>query len=554
MAAVTHPGVLEVEHLFAQGLHDSVALLSELLVSSPSIQGSDRGQLLSLMGAALLEKGETARAEAFLAQSLKHIRSSKSSKRDTSNASAIPEVNSATNIKFLLFKSRVKLDKTKEAVAIMATIPSSDRTPLMNLSLAKLHESTGAYSDAIVAYKAVLLAGILALDVVMALIRLGENSEELIGILETHRESGLQEAFPWVVDVIKGHGMAATSDHKGAVALFQQIHQNALPENVHIMAHIAEWQWKQSYLPASVAAFEAARKSDSLSLLKMDVYAHVLMSQGQEAPLNALVNDLLEISRDRPEPWLAAARLCQLRYKALFMDNPQEILQNGLSFVDKALALAPSSNEALLVKGTLLLQMDKAPLAAAAFRDAFRHSFSYAACQGLVTCFLTIGKIKEALAMSREAVENSPRNPRALTLLGSVCRRFADGNSKARVLFQNALSQDSKCMDAVFAMVDLDTAEGNFDKAIELLNRNMNDSRVDYANKKLGDVYMAAGKHIEAISAYNRALSYNAHYAPAKQALDHANNEMLGQNEEGNVNDANDGGGYGTSPEVSPTM
>ena len=45
----------------------------------------------------------------------------------------------------------------------------------------------------------------------------------------------------------------------------------------------------------------------------MDVYADVLAEQHQEGPLNVLTQALLDVSKEHPEPWLACARLCQLR-------------------------------------------------------------------------------------------------------------------------------------------------------------------------------------------------------------------------------------------------
>ena len=66
---------------------------------------------------------------------------------------------------------------------------------------------------------------------------------------------------------------------------------------------------------------------------------------------------------------------------------------------------------------------------------------------------------KTALAIAKEGQQNMPTNPRAITLLGVVLKRYIDGSAKARKLFERALALSNDCMDSVFALFELELEE-----------------------------------------------------------------------------------------------
>lgn len=68
--------------------------------------------------------------------------------------------------------------------------------------------------------------------------------------------------------------------------------------------------------------------------------------------------------------------------------------------------------------------------------------------------------------------------------------RCSDGSKKARKAFENALVLDPECMDAVFAMAELDVEEERYNDAIALLQKYLQFSRPEYMHRRLGNVYM----------------------------------------------------------------
>ena len=54
--------------------------------------------------------------------------------------------------------------------------------------------------------------------------------------------------------------------------------------------------------------------------------------------------------------------------------------------------------------------------------------------QGLVQAYLAVGKYKEAMAVSKEALQLMPRNARALTLVGVVLSRKEECREKVTFL------------------------------------------------------------------------------------------------------------------------
>ena len=88
---------------------------------------------------------------------------------------------------------------------------------------------------------------------------------------------------------------------------------------------------------------------------------------------------------------MAAARLCFLQAENSCHNdaNCRLLARRGLNFATKALALKADSCEGLLIKGALLMKLDKFSEAAETFQSVRKTFNEFAAYEGLVKVYLT---------------------------------------------------------------------------------------------------------------------------------------------------------------------
>lgn len=431
-------------------------------------------------GAALLETGAAAQAAEVLQRAME----------DMGSNGAGGDAAKLVDLQLALCQSYRRLGQTTRALATLQGVPVKLRTAAVHLALADLFGETGATQQAIASLKDVLREHPLALDCLQRLLHYEVPKIELLALISSHKS--VVSEIGWLDQWLTGHRAGIKGEHTKAIAAFGELEARTCPRNFHLLSHMAVWHWKQGCLPAAKQAFERAHESNPTQMDKMDVYAHVLQAHGHAASLNKLAMTLMDTDKSRVEPWLAFARYCQLLF-----DNSadpraaRDHIKLGLHFVEQGCQYAPQQHaEVHMVRGTLLRNLDKNEQAAVCFQQALKISRDVSAAQGLVSCYLSMGRLKEALIVARDVQASLPRSPRANTLVGVVCRRFADGNSKARRAFETALGVDPNCMDAVFALCELEAEEQHFDRATQLLKDHLSHSRTDFVYRQLGDVYM----------------------------------------------------------------
>jgi anaphase-promoting complex subunit 7 len=213
----------------------------------------------------------------------------------------------------------------------------------------------------------------------------------------------------------------------------------------------------------------------------------------------------------------------------------------ALEYIRKACVIAPNHSLAHCVHGYLLLgtsggiyffTASHAPQFDAAL-DAFRRAYAIDkrdlnVFQGIVDAHLGAGRFKDALFASKEALQRAPKNPKALTLVGSVLGHSVEGRDKARAAFAKALALDSHCLDAVFASAKLDTTEKKYDAAIQLLTRHVSQHNPEFLHTKIANVYLLMEDAASASQHFQLALSFNSQYAPAISGLDRLEGNIKG--------------------------
>ncbi|KAK6930124.1 hypothetical protein RJ641_004218 [Dillenia turbinata] len=119
-----------------------------------------------------------------------------------------------------------------------------------------------------------------------------------------------------------------------------------------------------------------------------------------------------------------------------------------------------------IVKGSLLLSMNRPGSAVIAFRGVQDLRPDLRSYQGLVCSYLALSKIKEALYFAREAMKAIPHSAKPLKLVGDVHASNSGGREKA-----NVLQLEPGYLEAVLALAKLHVIEGQIEDAVSLLER-----------------------------------------------------------------------------------
>eukprot|EP00052_Salpingoeca_macrocollata_P024589 m.220771 g.220771 ORF g.220771 m.220771 type:complete len:540 (-) comp22278_c0_seq4:30-1649(-) len=512
-----------IESLSSNGLAESARLLSGFYLSASAKQPckASPGRLRALASFAdgLFETREYVRAVGFYQRAMDEHRSLA--------AESCPKDLSHCYLAHQLAKCLIHTGDHQQAMDKLLAIPSAERSVGVYMTMAKAAEALRFPDQAIAFYKEVLRACPAALEVLQSLANLGVPFEELRRLVLQIMVDDQQE-LEWIVVWVEGLCEHHKKDYKAAIQRFSAL-QTEFPRDPYVAAFLAHCEWKRGLLPQAKAAFEEARSIDEHAMDFVDTYAHVLVAQGAEVTLSTLCQKMLSTCRTRVETWLTLGRYCQLLCENSRNDTAARIhARRGLGFVEKAEEIDKGHPEVYMIKGTLLLGLDKAELATMAFRQAFDISRDFSAYQGLVSCYLASDRVTDALHTAKEAHESMRMNPRALTLLGVACARCEAGGEKARKAFTNALQADPECMDAVFALVEINVEEEKFDEAIKLLEINLHKSRTDYMYRRMGDVYMMKRDFDQALKHYELALGVNPGYEPAAEGRSKAISGLSG--------------------------
>jgi anaphase-promoting complex subunit 7 len=282
--------------------------------------------------------------------------------------------------------------------------------------------------------------------------------------------------------------------------------------------------------------FERVRALESTQMEGMDQYAHILGRERRVDDLNELADSLLAIDDKRPEAWTTLA----IYYEAL--DDHSK----ATAFLEKSIALDPHHAFSYRVKGAMLMSDQRPEHASVAFFRSNIIESDISNYEGLVDAYIAARKHKEAIASAKEAISLSPRDPRAITLVGLALAHGASdrqgagsklGFEKAKRTLSKALTFNPSALRPLYALVDLYITDSDLDAAIAVLKKGLEGSSAtqndlfgqEHILNRLGEVYLKGENYSEAISYFHRALGAKPDFVAAQQNLEALEKQMRGQ-------------------------
>ncbi|KAG6845175.1 hypothetical protein H0H87_012732 [Tephrocybe sp. NHM501043] len=195
-----------------------------------------------------------------------------------------------------------------------------------------------------------------------------------------------------------------------------------------VLSMVGRAHYEKQDFASAERAFKAVRILEPHRLWDMEVYSTLLWHLQRNIELSFLAQELLNISPQSPQAWIAVGNLFSL----------QKERSQALTCFRRATQMDPTCAYAYTLSGheSIDEDLDKAiNFFQSALRADSRH---YNAWYGLGTCYLRMSKLRLAEYHYRKAVEIHPNNAVLLGCVGMAVERRGDRNA-ALGLFNDAV-------------------------------------------------------------------------------------------------------------------
>ncbi|EDO41165.1 predicted protein [Nematostella vectensis] len=520
-----------VKALHEAGLHSSAQLLASFLLSINEQASThdkqdvnnmaNKHQLMVYFADSLFKEEHYRRAVHYYTRALQLRKAISKNKTKLSSQSVriqsfwlAPEV----DVKYKAYKCHISLKEPKEALAMLEGITQRQRTPKVNIALAKLYRHQGMERSAISCYKEVLRQCPFALEAATGLLALGVTSTEVTSLMSRNQTaSGSTTNECW----IKAHSLTVTNNHSIKCFMsFQLVNTlKVLRDNVELLCDIAENFYSAGDMKSSKAVFQRAHSLDPYVIKGMDVYAYLLAQDSNTKELERLSKNLIQVTQNKAEPWVAMAHFCNLTNR-----KPRAVY-----FAQKAHTIDSHNVQALILKASLLQALDKYQEALLHFREAVKLSPSnFEAVKGLVECYLSAERFRDAMAIAKNALKTLGTTTRTLTLCASVITHDPSTQEKAKSMLEKALSLDPGHTEAVCLLAEILGHKQEYDKAIELLKKHLINHRTARLHQLLGDFLATTNEYQDALDQYTKSLSLNPGNAKAIEGIQNVEKQNSG--------------------------
>ncbi|ESO97919.1 hypothetical protein LOTGIDRAFT_181978 [Lottia gigantea] len=475
---------------------------------------SQKYQCLVYLGDSLLQLAEYKKSEFMYRKALVF---KKTINKTKGKCGTVMDITSDVEVKCRLYNCLTKMDQDKEALNVLESINSKQRNSKVNSALAKLYLKDGRDRSAITCYKEVVREHPMALEAINGLLSLGMKSADVEALVMNSLPHGTN--YDWLTIWIKGHSYLAAKEYPSAVSTLKLMESKLnIKDCVPIISAIGEARFYDGNYHQAMLLFQRVRALDPFYMKNLDLYAYILAREKKFNELQGLAHELIAISETVPESWIA------LGYSSLICPSrTRDKLTRALYFGVKAFNFKPKLVEALLLKGSTLVELKKTQDAIFHFQEVVRlapHRFE--AYQGLINCYMITRRNKDAISWCGRAMRTLGNSARTFTLSASVLAKDPNTITKAKLYLERSMRLDPNYVEAVYITAEILMQEKAYQQGIDILKKQLSFQSKSTArlHQLLGDFLAQVGSYANALVQYHSALEIDPNCSRAKKGIE----------------------------------
>ncbi|XP_033340172.1 anaphase-promoting complex subunit 7 [Megalopta genalis] len=514
----------QIKLLYDQSLYSNVISLANLVLSL----SEDNSDLLPIHGKfhiyvyyadAHFHLGKYKRADTLYKKALQFHKCLLKSKGAIKPLEGQKDLPTDVDIKFQIHLCLLKLKNSLEALQVLQSIPGKQRTPKVNMALAKMCQEHGMKRTAITTYKEVLRECPLALEAAEGLLSLGVKGIEVNSLIVGCASS--LSNLDWLNTWIKAHAHIYNREYTHAVSTLRSLDNvNLLRDNFNLLTTMGECYYYAGDDKNALLCLRRARIMEPNVMKGVDIYAAVLYKNHHIKELERLIPIITASNECTGEIYVAMA------YSLYAARDFSKV--NTLT--TQALDLNPNDIEATILRGNVLIEQKKYKESLFFFRHAVGlKPYRYEPYKGLVDCFVVLHRLREALNIASRSCKQLGHTARVLTLYASVLMKDPVSVGKAKNLLEKALLQDEVYLPAVYLLAEIYEQEMNLEAAIALLERQVEIQSTCKLHQMLGDLWARVHNEEKALDHYAIALNLdpsNGRALEGMQRLDNSSNKL----------------------------
>lgn len=360
-------------------------------------------------------------------------------------------------------KCLVEMNEASKAVQELETIPSKNRTVQVNMSIARLYHATRLRRLAINAYKAVLAAEPLAIEVYEILLSMGVDAADLVTYVKNACQANVSQE--WLANFMRMLATKQGSDFDGCNAEYNVLKITFPTSEVCLLRVLAEAASMADRSEEACEIFDLILRVDEFAIENFEDYGLILYDKRKEAKLNELANKCLAINERTEVGWLLAAMFCDLKGET----------EKAKMLVDRVLQINPSNICAHLFKGKLLLLNGQGEQALISFHQANILRKDVRSFALLIRAQLAASKVKEAFNSAKECLSVAPKAATSHILMGHCLARTSTTQSMGDSMraYQKALEIDGKSIVAASSLAEALSTQDKYLEAVSILKKTL---------------------------------------------------------------------------------
>lgn len=411
-------------------------------------------------------------------------------------------------------KCLVEMNDHVTALREIEAIPVKFRDVKMNMLFGFLYKHTSPHEQgkrkAILAYKEALRSAPMSIEIIEALVNVGVDAIEITTVMDdtfrTNIASELAASGGWMHSLVQALVHKRNFEHEKSNAHWQNL-SLLYPKNNYILMNMAQVAFEQDQIDAAVVLYRQLRRFDSTVIKGTDIMGRILHKAEDATELSKLANEALDCQPQRPEGWLTAALFCDLKGDT----------EKAFTLIDKATQLEPKFGNSFKIRGQLLHaqgNFDQAYIAFSQANSLDKDMISYA---GMITASIALGKLKDAVNVSRESICSMPRSASAYLLLANVIANSPQGAMESVRAYSKALKLSPLNKLAVQGMAQVYIDEEKFEEAAACITEALRKISCHKLQLLLAKAQAGSGLYNEAIE--NLHISISMHPKDSSEAL-----------------------------------